>query len=187
MWGCDKAEAPEASVKATETRNLSSLTQYPRLFSVQAGKCNTSPCFLAVCHRFPYQGILGTSQGSIEPKCSKKITRILRAWNLGLPAKMEAYTVPPRMTKRRTTTNLKKTELTENQTLWKSTNQGVKEETFIQTDSRCGDVLLGGKNSQQGGGWRLADWAVPHLCADKLGGITGSETDCATQGSSTAK
>ena len=49
-------------------------------------------------------------------------------------------TVPPRTTKRRTTTNLKKQpELPENQTAWKSDNQGVKEETIIQTSRRGGD------------------------------------------------
>ena len=52
--------------------------------------------------------------------------------------------MPPHTTKRRTTTNLKTTtkkkpELTENQTVWKSENQGVKEETFIQTGRRGGD------------------------------------------------
>ena len=49
------------------------------------------------------------------------------------------YTVPPRTTKTRSTTNLKtktQRELTENQTEWKSDNQGIKEETFIQTCRR---------------------------------------------------
>ena len=31
--------------------------------------------------------------------------------------------------------------------------------------------------------WQLADQVVPHLCADKLGGTLGSETDHAAQGS----
>ena len=37
----------------------------------------------------------------------------------------------------------KKTELTENQTVWKSHNQGDKEEPFIQTGRRSGDGQLG--------------------------------------------
>ena len=41
------------------------------------------------------------------------------------------YILLPHTTKRRTTTNLKtKQELPENQTIWKSDTQGVKEETF---------------------------------------------------------
>ena len=53
------------------------------------------------------------------------------------------HTVPPHTTKRRTTTNLKtkkQPELTENRTVWKFNNQGVKEETFIQTASQRRDV-----------------------------------------------
>ena len=38
--------------------------------------------------------------------------------------------------------------LPENLTVWNSDNQGVKEETFIQTGSR------GGEDSWQGGDWR---------------------------------
>ena len=38
--------------------------------------------------------------------------------------------------------NGKKPELTENQTVWKSNNQGVKEETFIQTGRRGRDGKL---------------------------------------------
>ena len=72
------------------------------------------------------------------------------------------HTVPPCTTKR-TTTNLntkKQPELTDNQTVWKSSNQGVKKETFIQTSRRGRD----GQPGQRGltaGKW-LADWAVPH-------------------------
>ena len=84
----------------------------------------------------------------------------------------------------------KQPELTENRTVWKSDNQGVKEETFIQTCRR------GGEDSQQGSGWRtqrggglgsgagkgqlvdpasqwLVDLAVPHWSTDKQGGTTG--------------
>ena len=64
------------------------------------------------------------------------------------------HTVPPCTTKRRTTTSLKtkkSPDLTENQTVWKSDNQGDKEETFIQTGRRGGDGQPGGKDMQQGG------------------------------------
>ena len=37
--------------------------------------------------------------------------------------------------------NKKQPELPENQTVWKSNNQGVKEETFIQTDRRGRDRI----------------------------------------------
>ena len=39
--------------------------------------------------------------------------------------------------------NKKQPELTENRTVWKSDNQGVKEETFIQTNRRGGDRKVG--------------------------------------------
>ena len=64
------------------------------------------------------------------------------------------YTVPPHRTKRRTTTNIKtkkQPELLENRPVWKSNNQGVKEETFIQTGRRGGDGQPGRQDSQQGG------------------------------------
>ena len=62
--------------------------------------------------------------------------------------------MPPRTTKRRTTTNLKKQpELPENQTAWKSDNQGVKEEAIIQTSRRGREDLWqgGGSWTQRGG------------------------------------
>ena len=67
------------------------------------------------------------------------------------------YTLPLCTIKRRTTTNFKnkkQPELTENRTVWKSDNQGVKEETFIQTSRRGGDGQLGGEDSGLGSGWR---------------------------------
>ena len=90
----------------------------------------------------------------------------------GLLAKMEAlgrYTLPPCTTKRRTTTNLKTTP---NQNCQKielyKVQQGVKEETFIQTGRRDRDRQLGqrGHIARQ----QLEDQVVPHLCADKAGG-----------------
>ena len=50
--------------------------------------------------------------------------------------------------------NKKQPALTENQTVWKSDNQGVKEETFIQTGRRGGDGQMSGDDSWQGGGWQ---------------------------------
>ena len=52
--------------------------------------------------------------------------------------------MPPQTTKRRTTKNLKqkKAKLPENQNVWKSNNQGVKEETSIQTGKRGGNGQL---------------------------------------------
>ena len=50
--------------------------------------------------------------------------------------------------------NKKQPELTENLTVWKSNNQGVKEETFIQTGRRGGDGHMGREDLWQGGGWR---------------------------------
>ena len=50
--------------------------------------------------------------------------------------------------------NKKQPELTENRTVWKSDNQEVKEDTFIQTSRRSEDVQLDGEDLLQGGGWR---------------------------------
>ena len=69
--------------------------------------------------------------------------------------------------------NKKQPELTENRIVWKWDNQGVKEETFIQTSRRGGDRQPGGKDWRQGSGWWLAEWMVPHSSADKPGGTTG--------------
>ena len=53
----------------------------------------------------------------------------------------------PCINERRITTNLKTlaTRLPEKQIVWKSNNQGVKEETFIQTGRRSGDRQQGQK------------------------------------------
>ena len=44
-------------------------------------------------------------------------------------------------------------ELAENQTVWKSNNQGDKEDTFIQTCRRGRDGQPGGEDLWQDGGW----------------------------------
>ena len=80
-------------------------------------------------------------------------------YHLGLPAKMEALVdtlcllAQPKDGQQQFK-NKKQPGLTENQTVWKSDNQGDKEETFIQTGRRGGDRQLRGENSQQGGGWQ---------------------------------
>ena len=63
--------------------------------------------------------------------------------------------------------------------------QGIKEETFIQTGRRVRDGQLGRQDSQQGSDWwakwrvadpvrrQTVDQAVLHSCADKPGGTTG--------------
>ena len=67
--------------------------------------------------------------------------------------------------------NRKQPELPENQTLWKSDNQGVKKETFIQTGRWGGDGQPGWRGCVTR--WRLVDQVSPHLHSDKLGGTTG--------------
>ena len=48
--------------------------------------------------------------------------------------------------------NKQQPELPENWTVWKFNNQGIKEETFIQTRRRGRDGGQGGENMWQGGG-----------------------------------
>ena len=48
--------------------------------------------------------------------------------------------------------NKKQQELTENRSARKSDNQGVKEETFVQTGRRGGDGHQGGEDSRGHGG-----------------------------------
>ena len=74
-------------------------------------------------------------------------------------------------------TNKKQPELPENLMVWRSDNQGVKEETFIQTGRKARDGQPVWEDALQGGRrgwarWCLAEWEVPH-CMDKEGGITG--------------
>ena len=52
--------------------------------------------------------------------------------------------------------NKKQPEQTENQMVWKSDNQGDKEETFIQTGRRGGDGQPGRRGFEQQ--WRDRDW-----------------------------
>ena len=77
-----------------------------------------------------------------------------------LPAKMEAEVdtlcllAQPKEGQQQFKNKKKNPELTENQIVWKSNNQGVKEETFIQTSRRGRDGQPGGEDSQQGSDWR---------------------------------
>ena len=106
------------------------------------------------------------------------------------------HTVPPHTTKRRTTTNVKtknQPELTENQTVWKPNNQGVKEETFTQTGRRGGDGQPGAEDLRQGGHWWTGrgggwptGWSHVRMQANQEEQL-GSETDHTTQGSSAWK
>ena len=50
--------------------------------------------------------------------------------------------------------NKEQPELRENQTVWKSDNQGDKEETFIQMGRRGRDRQPGREDSLQSGGWQ---------------------------------
>ena len=56
-----------------------------------------------------------------------------------------------------------------------SDNQGVKEETFIQTGRRGGDRQPGQRGLMAK--WLLADTVVPHSHIDKPGGTTGEQDD----------
>ena len=63
--------------------------------------------------------------------------------------------------------NKEQPELRENQTVWKSDNQGDKEETLIQTSSRGGDGQLGqiGLAAKQRLAdperWQIVEWGRP--------------------------
>ena len=95
-----------------------------------------------------------------------------------LPAKMEAevdtlclLAQPNDQKKGKNAFNNKKQpELPESRTVWKSNNQGDKEETLIQTGRRGRDVWRAGRTRER---LRLAEPAVPHLHTNKLGGTTG--------------
>ena len=81
---------------------------------------------------------------------------------LGLQIKMETHCASSHNQKKDTNKfkNKKQPELTESQTAWKSNNQGIKEETFIQTSRRGGDGQPGGEDSRQLGGWQTPR---PHI------------------------
>ena len=72
--------------------------------------------------------------------------------------------------------------MTENRTVWKSNNQGVKEETFIQTSRRGRDRQPGREDVKQGRGWGTR-WSHIHMQMNREEQL-GSKTDISTQGSS---
>ena len=66
--------------------------------------------------------------------------------------------------------------------VWKSDNQGIKEETFIQIGRRGGDGQLGWRGclarqqlEDQAGKTLAGGPGVPHFCANKPGGTTGEQ------------
>ena len=65
--------------------------------------------------------------------------------------------------------NKKHPELTENHTLWKSNNQGDKEETFIQSSRRGGHRQLGREDLWESGCWRIR---MGEAAAGRVGGPT---------------
>ena len=65
--------------------------------------------------------------------------------------------------------NKKQPELPEKSTVWKSDNQGIKEETFIQTGRRVRDEQLGWR------GHTAKWWLVDHVGKEKAGRM-GSPT-----------
>ena len=132
--------------------------------------------------------------------------------HLEFPTKMEAYVdtlcllAQPKEGQQQQFKNKKQPELTENQTVWKSDNQGHKEETFIQTGRRGRDWQLGQRGLAvrwrlvDPARWRIVEWGRPgcsyqtpqhggwqtlwpHIRIDKLGGTVRERTDCETQGS----
>ena len=76
--------------------------------------------------------------------------------------------------------NKKQPELAENQTVWKTDNQGIKEETFILTTRRGGDRQLGREDSWWGGSWRTRCSHI-HMWINWEEQL-GSETNHTTQG-----
>ena len=95
------------------------------------------------------------------------------------------HTVPPRTTKKRTTTILK---IKNNQNWQKIKLYGsptTKELKKKHSSRLAGGVEMGsqgGEDSWQGSGWR--DWTVPHLRADKTGRTTRERDRPTAQGSS---
>ena len=85
------------------------------------------------------------SRGEDPPKNSPTTLKTQTSSQDGV---ISRYTFPPHTTKRRTTTNLK-TKNNQNWTLWKSNNQGVKEETFIQTGTRGGNRQPGRSHTHE--------------------------------------
>ena len=69
--------------------------------------------------------------------------------------------------------NKKQPELTENRTVWKSDNQGIKEKAFIQTRRSGRDGQQGRNDSWQGSSWwRGQSHILMHINREEqLGGL----------------
>ena len=76
-------------------------------------------------------------------------------------------------------------QLTENQTVWKSDNQGIKEETFIQTCRRSRNGQRCREDSEKGGSLQTGEYHI-HVQINGEEQL-GNKTDHTTQGSSTGK
>ena len=83
-------------------------------------------------------------------------------------------------------------EQPENRTVWKSDNQGVKEETFIQTSRRGGDGQLGWRGLAARQHW-WTGWGsgsqsrVPRLRVDKLGARQTAQPRVPARGNKASK
>ena len=125
---------------------------------------------------------------------SNQKCKMREIWTSGQDGGVGRYTLPPCTTKQRTATHLK-TKNNQNwqkiELVWKSNNQGVKEEPFIQTGRRGGDGQPGWRGHEArlqledqgrwGGGWS-SRWS--HICVwinreEQL----GIEADHTTEGS----
>ena len=99
--------------------------------------------FLALCYL--NNGNIQNQNGQKDFLCLANLKK-MTFWTSSQDGGVSRHTVPPPTTKRRTKTILKNKlmELTENRTVWKSDNQGVKENTLSR--------LVGG--TETGSGWR---------------------------------
>ena len=98
---------------------------------------------------------------------------------------IDRYTLPPHITKRRTTTNLKTKNNQKCQKIKLYGSLTIKELKKKHSFSLVGGAEMGREDAQQGGGWRTR-WS--HICMlinweEQL----GAETDNATQGPSMGK
>ena len=113
-------------------------------------------------HRDPGGCSRGSLPGATNPRLSSSIPSLVcfpsAGAHLGLPANMEAQgdtlclLAQPKEGQQQFE-NKKQPELRENRTVWKSDNQGDKEDTLTQTGRRGGDGQPDREDSRQGGGW----------------------------------
>ena len=121
----------------------------------------------------------GEEEGERE---TGRLPQTVLSWTSGQDGGIGRYILPPRTTKRRTTTNLKTRN---NQNCQKvklygspTTKELKKKHSFrLVGGVETGSVGRGGVARWQDrtGRWRLADLAVPHSHGDKLGRTTGEQ------------